>query len=84
MTEENKLVGFELVKKELDIVNGELVGEAEGKHVGKLGWLSVSIKGGFSAIPVIHKGIDWLEKKIPGDQTAWAGILKDAVSKIKV
>ncbi len=81
--EEKKLVGLEIVEKDLDIVNGELVGKGAVKHVGKIGWFKLSLEGGVSALPFINKGIDWIEEKIPGDQKIYAQALKDAVAKIK-
>jgi len=81
---EKKLTGGEPESNSLESEQGKLLGKAVVKHQGKLGWLKVSIEGGVTAIPFIHKGIDWLEQKIPGDQKAWAQLAKDAVEKIKL
>lgn len=78
-----KNIGFEISKPDIDIVNGEVIGSVSGKHVGQLGALEISIKGNFSALPVINKGIDFLESKIPGDQSALALTLKTLIANIK-
>jgi hypothetical protein len=78
-----KNIGLELVEKDIDLVEGELVGTATVKHQGQLGWLSLKLEGGFSARPLLFKGIDWLEEKIPGDQTIIASMLKTTINNIK-
>lgn len=79
-----ELVGFEISEKSIDLNEGKLIGKAVGNHVGKLGFLKITVEGGFSAIPLLSKGIDWLEEKIPGDQKALAALAKDALAKIKL
>lgn len=81
---DKELVGFDLTEKDIDLVNGEVVGKVAAKHQGKLGWLKVSVEGGFSALPLVNKAIDFIEEKIPGDQKIYAQMLKDAVAKIKL
>lgn len=88
---EKKLVGLELVEKSVDIVGQDIVGKAAVQHVGKLGSLKLTLEGKFEFIPLASKAIDtavdFVEKKIPGDQTLYAeglkGTLKTALSKIK-
>lgn len=80
---EIKNIGFEISKPDIDLVNGEVIGSVSGKHVGQLGELEISIKGKFSALPFINKGIDFIEKKIPGDQSVLAASLKGLVASIK-
>lgn len=79
-----KNIGFELSEKDIDLVGGEVVGKVSGQHVGQLGSLKITLEGKFSALPLINKGIDFLEAKIPGDQKIYAQLLKDAVAKIKL
>jgi hypothetical protein len=79
-----KNVGFEISEKKIDLEGGEVVGKIAGTHVGQLGSLKITLEGKFSALPLINKGIDFLEAKIPGDQKVYAQLLKDAVAKIKL
>lgn len=83
MLPEVKNIGFEMSKPDIDLVNGEVIGSVSGKHVGQIGSLEISIKGKFSALPLINKGIDFLEAKIPGDQSALALTLKTLIAGIK-
>jgi len=88
---ENKLVGIELTEKKVEVVGQDIVGSIGAKHVGKIGSLEIVLKGKIEFIPfankVIDAGVDFIEKKIPGDQTLAAeGIkltLKNYLSKIK-
>lgn len=79
-----KNIGIEVVEKDIDLVDGEMVGKLAVKHQGQLGWLKLSLEGAFSAKPFIDTAIDWIEKKIPGDQTGLAGVLKSALGNIKL
>lgn len=93
MTEESKkLVGIELTEKKIEVVGQDIIGSIGAQHVGKLGTLEITLKGKFEFIPLASKAIDatvdFLEKKIPGDQTLAAeGLkvtLKAYLSKIKL
>ena len=83
MPEEKELKGFEVVEKDLDLVDGELIGKIAGKHQGKIGSIKISVEGSISALEFINKGIDFLEEKIPGDQKLYAQIIKEQIAKIK-
>jgi hypothetical protein len=89
---EQKLVGIELVEKNVDVVGQDIIGKVAVKHQGKIGFLKLTLEGGIEFIPFANKAIDatvdFLEKKIPGDQTLAAeGLkltLKSYLSKIKL
>lgn len=67
-----KNIGLELMKKEIDLEDGNLVGRAAVRHQGQLGFLKLTLEGSFTLRPLLHRAIDWAEKKIPGDQTLFA------------
>ena len=77
---ENKLVGIELTEKKIEVVGQDIVGSIGAQHVGKIGSLEIVIKGKVEFIPfankVIDATVDFLEKKIPGDQVLAAEGLK--------
>lgn len=79
--EAKELVGFEVKDAKLDFEGDSVVASAKASHVGKIGWLNITVEGGVSAKPFIFKAIDFIEKKIPGDQTSFAAIAKAAVDK---
>jgi hypothetical protein len=88
---DKQLVGIELTEKKIEVVGQDLVASIGAQHVGKIGSLEIVIKGKFEFVPLAHKVIDvtvdFLEKKIPGDQVlaseAIKGTLKTYLSKIK-
>lgn len=90
--EKKDLVGIQLTEKKIEVVGQDIVGSVGLEHVGKLGSLELTLKGKFEFIPLAGKAIDsvvdFLEKKIPGDQTIAAeGIkltLKSYLEKIKL
>ncbi len=84
MSDDKKLVGFEVVGQSIALEGQDVVGSIAAQHVGKLGSLKVSVEGKFEFIPLINKGIDKLEELIPGDQKGIAAMLKTAVSQIKI
>lgn len=75
-----KLVGFELTEKKVEVVGQDIVGSVGAKHIGKIGSLEIVLKGKVEFIPfankVIDDTVDFLEKKIPGDQVLAAEGLK--------
>lgn len=89
--DDQELVGVKIVDKSVSVVGQDIVGNIAVAHVGKLGSLELSLKGKFEFMPLAEKAIDgsidFIEKKIPGDQTLYAeglkGTLKTALSKIK-
>lgn len=86
-----KNVGIEIVDESVEIVDKDLVAKASAQHIGKYGSLKLTLEGKFEFVPLAHNAIDkscdFIEKKIPGDQTLlFEGIkvsLKGAISKIK-
>jgi len=84
MSEEQKLVGVELTNKSVELEGENLVGKVGAQHIGKIGYLKVNIEGGIQFKPLAYQAIDFIEKKIPGDQTAFAAIAKSAIDKIKI
>ena len=78
---EQKLVGFDIQNPQVDLKGNEVVGSVKAVHVGKIGKVSLTLEGSLSAKPLIYKGIDFLEKIIPGDQSVWANLAKAAVDK---
>ena len=76
MENEKKLVGVEVVDKSIALEGQDVVGKVSAQHVGKI--------GKFELLPLIYKGIDQIEKIIPGDQTLFATMAKEALSKIKI
>ena len=78
-----KNIGLELTEKDIDLVDGNLVASGAVTHQGQYGYLKLRLEGSFSLKPFIHKAIDWLEEKVPGDQTVIATILKTSVDNIK-
>jgi len=82
--EEKKLVGIEIVEKSIDVVGDDLVGKVAAEHKGKIGSLKLTLEGSLEFKPIAYSVIDFVEKKIPGDQTAFAAIAKAAVDKIKI
>lgn len=81
MEPEKKLIGIDVVEPKVDLQGENVIGSVGLVHVGKIGKLSLKLEGELSAKPLIHKGIDLLEKVIPGDQSMWAGMAKAAVDK---
>lgn len=81
---EKDLVGIEVESKSITLEGDNLVGKVAAKHVGKIGYLKLSIEGGIEFKPLAYKAIDFVEQKIPGDQTAFAAIAKAAIDKIKI
>lgn len=82
--EEKKMVGIEVVEKSIGLEGSDIVGKAAVQHVGKIGSLKLTLEGKFEFLPLINKGVDMLEKLIPGDQTLFATMAKEAISKIKI
>jgi hypothetical protein len=88
---EKKLVGVEIVNKSIEIEGQDLVGSVTAHHVGTLGSLELTLKGKFELVPLANKAIDgvvdFIEKKIPGDQSLAAeavkATLKSYLGKIK-
>lgn len=78
---DKELVGFEVAEKKIDLQGENVVGSVKAIHVGKIGKLSITLEGELGAKPFIYKGIDLLEKFIPGDQSMWANMAKAAVDK---
>jgi len=70
------LVGIKLVDKSIDLEGQDIVGKVALAHVGKLGKLKLTLEGSFELMPLANKAIDssvdFIEKKIPGDQTFMA------------
>lgn len=91
LSEPKKLIGIELTEKKVEVVGQDIVGSIGVQHIGKIGSLELVLKGKFEFIPLADKAIDvavdFLEKKIPGDQSLAAeGLkitLKSYLSKIK-
>lgn len=84
MTEAEKLVGVELTNKSIELEGENLVGKVGAQHVGKIGYLKINVEGGIQFKPLAYQAIDFVEQKIPGDQTAFAAIAKAAIDKIKI
>ena len=82
--EKQELVGIEVTEKSVKLEGQDVVGSVTAQHVGKIGSLEITLKGKFQFLPLVNKGIDWVEKIIPGDQTIFATMAKEAVSKIKI
>lgn len=78
------LVGFELQEKSVELEGQDVVAKAVAIHQGKIGSLKVSVEGKLEFLPLVNQAIDWVEKKIPGDQSFIAASLKAAVSQIKI
>ena len=81
---EKKLVGFEVVDESIALEDESLVGKVAVNHVGKLGSVKLTLEGKFELLPLVYAGIDKLEAIIPGDQTLFASMAKEAISKIKI
>lgn len=81
---EKKLVGLEIADESISLEDQNLVGKASLNHVGKLGSVKLTIEGKFELLPLVNAGIDKLEALIPGDQSFFAAMAKEAVSKIKI
>lgn len=88
---DNKLVGIELTEKKIEVVGQDIVASIGAQHIGKIGSLEIVLKGKVEFIPfankVIDETVDFLEKKIPGDQVLAAeglkATLKAYLGKIK-
>ena len=81
---ENELKGFEVANESIKLEGESLVGSVDFIHQGKLGGLKVNVEGNFKFIPLVEKAIDKIEAIIPGDQSAIAAMLKNAVKLIKI
>lgn len=81
---EKELKGLEIENEQIKLEGEDIVGSVDLVHQGKLGGLTISIKGNFKLIPLLDKGIDKLEQIIPGDQKAIAESLKGAIRLIKI
>lgn len=79
-----ELKGFAIENESIGLVDEDLVGSVDLVHQGKIGGITISVKGNLKFLPSINSGLDWFEKKIPGDQTFIFGILKEQVAKIKI
>lgn len=84
LQEEKKMVGVEVVDKSIGLEGQDIAGRVAVQHVGKIGSVKLTIEGKFEFLPLINKGIDQIEKMIPGDQTLFATMAKEAISKIKI
>lgn len=76
--------GLAIENEQIKLEDENIVGSVDLVHQGKLGGLTVNIKGNFKLMPMLEKGIDKLEELIPGDQKAVASMLKSAVRQIKI
>lgn len=81
---EKKMVGVEIVGKSLSLEGQDVVGSIAAQHVGKIGSVKLTLEGKLEFLPLVNKGIDAIEKLIPGDQTLFANMAKEAVSKLKI
>lgn len=83
-SQEQKLVGVEIVSKSVKLEGENVVGAVAAQHVGKLGFVKITLEGGFQLLPLVGKGIDKLEELIPGDQKVLAQMAKTALMNIKI
>lgn len=81
---EKELVGFKVEKPDIKLEGENLIGAVEANHVGKIGHIKIKVEGGFQFLPLVNKAVDKLEELIPGDQKAIAGMIKAAISQIKI
>ena len=84
MDTQEQLVGFKVEKPEVKLEGENLLGSVEANHVGKIGFVKVKVDAGFQFLPLVNKAVDKLEELIPGDQKAIAGMIKAAISQIKI
>jgi hypothetical protein len=84
MDNQKELVGFKLSDESVSLEGQDLVGKAVVSHQGKIGSLKVTFEGKVEFIPMVNRGIDWLEQKIPGDQKFIAESLKAAIANLKI
>ena len=79
-----ELKGLAIENEQVKLEGEDIVGSVDLVHQGKLGGVTINIKGNFKLIPLVEKGIDKLEEIIPGDQKGIAETLKLAVRSIKI
>ena len=84
MLEKLKLVGIEISKPDIDLVGGNVTASTAVSHRGKIGGFKITFDGDISFLPLVNSAVDWVEKKIPGDQTGIASVIKTALANIKL